>query len=85
MVTLAHAPLRMESDEGELPVLTFKDVTEGREPTGRTGPQPGLVMLEPGDTVVPVLAKDLRARVITESGALLGPRLVSLRVASSTE
>jgi SAM-dependent methyltransferase len=80
MVTLAQAPLRMAIDEGELPVLTVKDVTAGRPPTGRTTRQPGLVTLKAGDVVAPVLAKETRARVITDDGAVLGPRLVSFRV-----
>jgi SAM-dependent methyltransferase len=80
MVTLAQAPLRMTIDEGELPVLTVKDVSANRPPTGRTRPQPGLVVLEAGDVVAPVLAKETWARVVTDGGAVLGPRLMSFRV-----
>jgi hypothetical protein len=80
MVTLSQAPLKMATDEGDLPVLTVKDVTEGRAPSGRTRPQPGLVVLEAGDVVAPVLAKETVARVVTDGGAVLGPRLLSFRV-----
>jgi hypothetical protein len=80
VVTLSQAPLKMTVDQGDLVVLTVKDAGAHRPPTGRTRAQPGLVVLEPGDVVVPVLAKETWARVITEGGAVLGPRLVSFRV-----
>jgi hypothetical protein len=80
IVTLSQAPLKMAADEGDIPVLTVKDVSAGRPPSGRTQPQPGLVMLEAGDVVAPVLAKEMSVRVVTEGGVALGPRLVLFRV-----
>jgi SAM-dependent methyltransferase len=80
MVTLSQAPLKMAVDEGDLPVLTVKDASAGRPPTGRTRKQHGLVVLDVGDVVAPVLARETWAHVVTESGAVLGPRLVSFRV-----
>lgn len=80
VVALTQAPLRMTVDEqGEIPVLTVKDVTAGRAPSGWTQVEPGLVLLEPGDVVMPAMAKESVARVITDGGAALGPRLVCFR------
>jgi hypothetical protein len=79
MIVLEQAPLKMTVDDGQVPALTVKDVTSHRPPSGRTRPQPGLVMLEPGDVVAPALAKDVAVTVVTEHGTALGPRLLSFR------
>ncbi|GEL18367.1 N-6 DNA methylase [Pseudonocardia asaccharolytica] len=80
VVELLQAPIRTTLDEGDLPVLTVKDVTARRGPTGRTREQPGIVLLQPGDVVAPAMAgRDMAVRVITEPGAVLGPRLLSFR------
>lgn len=81
-VTIAQAPLRMAIDSGEVVVLTTRDLTARRGPTGRTTDQPGLVHLRPGDVVVPVLAgPNAPVHVVEEPGGVLGPRLVCLRAA----
>lgn len=80
VVTLAQAPVKMALGDGPVPVLTAKDVVERRGPTGRTAEQPGLVGLEPGDVVAAaILGRDAAVRVVTEPGAVLGPRLMSFR------
>jgi hypothetical protein len=80
IVTLSQALLKMTADEGDISVLTVKDVSAGRPPSGRTQPQPGLVMLEAGDVVAPVLAREMSVRVVEDGGIALGPRLVLFRV-----
>lgn len=62
------------------PVLTVDDVMRGQPASGRADEQlhPGVELL-PGDVVVPVTARRLIARVVTESGALLGRDLYLLR------
>lgn len=81
-VTIAQAPLRMALDSGDVIVLTTKDLTARRGPTGRTTDQPGLVHLRPGDVVVAVLAgPNSPVHVVEEPGGVLGPRLVCLRAA----
>ena len=68
-----------EAGEGP-PVLTGKDVVFGRAPSGRAGA--GLtphILLQPGDVVVPTVARQLTARVVTEQDTLLGANLYLLR------
>jgi hypothetical protein len=79
VVVIHQAPLRMTVDEGTTPVLTARDVRHRRGPSGHTGPGPGVLMLEPGDVVTPVAAREPVALVISESGAALGPQLYLLR------
>ena len=80
LVAITQAPLRMELGTGDMPVLTAKDVAAQRDPSGRTGDQPGLVLLEPGDVVAPILdGKDVAVRVVSAGGMALGPRLLSFR------
>ncbi|GAA3226116.1 N-6 DNA methylase [Actinocorallia longicatena] len=79
-VTVRQAPMRMEIDGGPVPVLTAQDVTLGGEASGRTSEGDGLVRLQRGDVVVPVLARRLEAYVITEpGGAVAGPHLQVFR------
>ncbi|SNT42608.1 N-6 DNA Methylase [Streptosporangium subroseum] len=79
-VTVHQAPLKMTLDEGELSVLTTKDVTAGRGPSGRTRHEVGVVICQSGDVVTPVLAHQPVARVIKESDVVLGPLLYLFRV-----
>lgn len=62
------------------PVLTARDVLLGHPPSGRADEQlQPLIELLPGDVVVPMLARQLTSRVVTERGALLGRHLYLLR------
>jgi N-6 DNA Methylase len=79
VVTIAQAPLRMATDGGDVPVLMVKDVVENRDPTGRTVEQPGLVWLRDGDVVAPALTGPGAVVRVVTGGAVLGPRLVSVR------
>ncbi|GHH68789.1 SAM-dependent methyltransferase [Streptosporangium violaceochromogenes] len=77
LITILQAPPRMSADEGPLPVLTAEDTTLGTAPSGGTTLDPALVMIRPGDVVTTVLGV---VRVITRSGAALGPQLTLYRV-----
>ncbi|MFI2712231.1 N-6 DNA methylase [Micromonospora sp. NPDC018662] len=61
------------------PVLTAPDVVTRSEPSARGGPLGQEIPLAVGDVVVPVIARQLTARVVTAEGALLGPGLYLLR------
>ncbi|MEV7968887.1 N-6 DNA methylase [Sphaerisporangium sp. NPDC088356] len=76
---LVQTPMRMDTDSGDLPLLTAKDVTLGRSATGRGTGGPGLVVARPGDVVIPMIAGELIARVVTEEVAL-GPHLFLIRL-----
>src|SRR5690606_3184607 len=80
LVTIHHAPFRLATDDGELPVLTAEDVAFGTPPSGRTGAGAGLVTVEPDDVVTGYARGAVTARVITEGGAVLGPQLSLYRV-----
>ncbi|MGW1660405.1 N-6 DNA methylase [Streptomyces microflavus] len=79
------------TDTGTTPVLTEHDVLAGTAPSGTPAPPPtgapgtpapdDLVLLEPGDVVVPVLGAGSVARVVDEAtaGAVLGRNLQLLR------
>ncbi|MEV4376037.1 N-6 DNA methylase [Streptosporangium sp. NPDC049644] len=77
LITILQAPPRMSADEGPLPVLTADDTAAGASPSGRTTLDPALIMIRPGDVVTTVLGA---VRVITQSGAALGPQLTLYRV-----
>ncbi|GAA4562789.1 N-6 DNA methylase [Micromonospora coerulea] len=64
----------------ELPVLYARDVVEGTGPSPR-GDRPlgQAIQLAPGDVVVPMAARRLTGRVITNEQALLGPNMYLLR------
>ncbi|MCZ7429513.1 N-6 DNA methylase [Micromonospora sp. WMMA1949] len=62
------------------PVLTVPDVLGGGEPSGRDDGRLGQeIVLAAGDVVVPMIARQLTARVVTAEGALLGRNLYLLR------
>ncbi|GLV50052.1 SAM-dependent methyltransferase [Thermobispora bispora] len=69
---------RFEIDGTGQPVITDQDLLSGSRPRGQTSPE-GRIRLRPGDVVVAVRGGELAARVIRESGLLLGPRLTLLR------
>ncbi|WP_433253054.1 N-6 DNA methylase [Streptosporangium sp. CA-135522] len=77
LIAILQAPARMSADEGPLPVLTADDTAMGTSPSGRTTLDPTLVMIRPGDVVTTALGV---VRVITRSGAALGPQLTLYRV-----
>ncbi|MEV7226963.1 N-6 DNA methylase [Polymorphospora sp. NPDC051019] len=81
LVVIHQAPLKMGVGTGGVPVLTVKDVLVGRAPSeiGQVGP--GTVMIQPGDVVVPVAAREPAARVLDLTGVLLGPQLLLVRPA----
>jgi hypothetical protein len=61
-------------------VLTAMDVVRGDEPSGdEVGRLAQRVRLTTGDVVVPMVARQLTARVVTGGGALLGRNLYLLR------
>ncbi|MFG1765756.1 N-6 DNA methylase [Micromonospora parva] len=62
------------------PVLTVPDVLAGVEASGRVDDRFGQeIPLAVGDVVVPMIARQLTARVVTATGALLGRNLYLLR------
>lgn len=62
------------------PVLTVPDVIAGVEASGRVDDRFGQeIPLAVGDVVVPMIARQLTARVVTAEGALLGRNLYLLR------
>jgi hypothetical protein len=76
VLSVRHAPARMATDDGDIPVLTADDLAAGRPPSGRTTDEPGLVHIAEGDVVASVLGA---ARVMTDGGAVLGPYLSRYR------
>ncbi|WP_285706679.1 N-6 DNA methylase [Microtetraspora sp. NBRC 16547] len=75
MVAIRHSVLKA-ADTGDLSVLTADDLARGGSPSGRTGAVPGLVTVAAGD----IVASMTTARVVGESGAVLGPQLSLYRV-----
>ncbi|SCF16283.1 N-6 DNA Methylase [Micromonospora viridifaciens] len=77
-------PIRAASAEagqptaGGPPVLTVQDVLSGESPSGRDDGRQE-IRLAVGDVVVPMIARQLTARVVTTEGALLGRNLYLLR------
>ncbi|SBT40657.1 N-6 DNA methylase [Micromonospora auratinigra] len=62
------------------PVLTVQDVLNGEEASGRDDGRLGQeIALRAGDVVVPMIARQLTARVVTTDGTLLGRNLYLLR------
>ncbi|GAA4211656.1 N-6 DNA methylase [Microbispora amethystogenes] len=80
VITMLHAPLKMALNEGEMSVLTARDVAMGRSPSGRTHQESGTVICQANDVVTPVLTHQSVARVIKVSGAVLGPQISLFRV-----
>ncbi|RLK25375.1 N-6 DNA methylase [Micromonospora sp. M71_S20] len=69
-----------ESESVELLVLHARDVVEGSGPSPHEGKPLGqAIELAPGDVVVPLVARRLTVRVITDEEALLGPNMYLLR------
>jgi len=82
-VTLHQAPLRMTTEDGDIPVLTAKDLRRHRGPSGRTADATGTVKLAPGDVVTSMALREPTTVVITDdttADAVLGPQLHLLRV-----
>ncbi|MEU2613097.1 N-6 DNA methylase [Micromonospora sp. NPDC007271] len=69
-----------ESSAGGPPVLTVQDVLSGEAPSSRDDGRLGQeIRLAVGDVVVPMIARQLTARVVTTEGVLLGRNLYLLR------
>jgi hypothetical protein len=76
-------PVRVDRDapRDDRPGWTARDLTQGNdalEPL-TDGVHP-LIEVEAGDVLVPVIARDLVARVVTTGGGVLGPNVYLLRV-----
>ena len=78
-IEILTAQVRTAISDGDEPVLTVADVTEGRAATGLGSASDGATRTRVGDVVVPVAVKSSTPRVLEEGGALLGPHLVLLR------
>ncbi|MFJ8582240.1 N-6 DNA methylase [Micromonospora sp. NPDC093277] len=69
-----------EPSAGGPPVLTVQDVLSGEGHSGRDDGKLGQeIPLAVGDVVVPMIARQLTARVVTSEGTLLGRNLYLLR------
>jgi hypothetical protein len=79
LVTVHQAPLRTTADTGHHPMLTVKDVRLGRPASGTTTIGPEAVVVEKGDVITPVAAREPVARVAGDAGAVLGPQLLLFR------
>jgi SAM-dependent methyltransferase len=80
-VEILQAPMRT-LDEGPRRMLTVRDLTVRRGATGHTEETDGMVLLRPGDVVLPAISgRETAARVVQDelAGAALGPRLLCLR------
>jgi hypothetical protein len=78
-VQLEQTPMRMETESGAVPLLTAKDVTLGRGPSGLGEAKAESVVARPGNIVIPAVSRSAVARVVTEE-VLLGPHLYLLRL-----
>ncbi|MBM2621060.1 N-6 DNA methylase [Actinoplanes sp. LDG1-06] len=68
-------PIRgVDGDLIDAPVLTAEDVLRGRAPSGADERLNQRIVLEEGDVVVPLVARHLATRVITEPGRTLAGR-----------
>jgi hypothetical protein len=80
-------PIRATSTEDDPPVesdgpavLTVQDVLQGHAASGRAADRLGQeIVVAAGDVVVPMIARQLAARVVTDDGPLLGRNLFLLR------
>ncbi len=79
-IRAASAEAAGEPTAGGPLVLTVQDVLSGEGPSGRDDGRLGQeIPLAVGDVVVPMIARQLTARVVTTEGALLGRNLYLLR------
>jgi SAM-dependent methyltransferase len=78
-VQLEQTPMRMQTESGDVPLLTAKDVAMGRGATGRGDLKPGAVVARPGDIVIPAVTHAVNARVMRDE-VLLGPHLFVIRL-----
>ncbi|WP_328459422.1 N-6 DNA methylase [Actinoplanes sp. NBC_00393] len=69
-----------EGQPAEGVMLTGRDIALGRPPTEAADDQLSpRIPVQPGDVAVPVVARELTARVVTEGGPLLGRNIYLLR------
>ncbi|MFC5828473.1 HsdM family class I SAM-dependent methyltransferase [Nonomuraea insulae] len=78
-VQVEQTPMRMETDSGTVPLLTTKDVTLGRGPSGLGEVKAESVVARPGNIVIPAVSRSSVARVVTEE-VLVGPHLYLIRL-----
>ncbi|WP_021594436.1 N-6 DNA methylase [Actinomadura welshii] len=78
-VAVLHPPLRMELGSGDIPVLTGKDITIGRPPSGRTAQDPGLLILRQGDVAVAHTGRRIQPQVIETGAVAAGPQVQVFR------
>ena len=78
-VALKQSPIKMETGSGDLAVLMVKDVIRARPASGHTTGGPGIVMLQRGDVVVPLAAREIDVTVIDVEGVAAGPQLQVFR------
>lgn len=76
VLSIRHAPAKIPTGTGDLPVLTADDLSADRPPSERTTADPDLVEVRPGDVVASPMGT---ARVVGLS-AVLGPYLAAYRV-----
>jgi hypothetical protein len=81
LLAIHQAPLKLDIESGDIPVLTLQDVLAEAAPTGRTTPSDDHVPLQPGDIVIPTTTRGTTPRIIQqpEHGAVLGPNLYLVR------
>lgn len=79
VVALKQSPIKMETDSGDLAVLTAEDVIRGRPASGHTTDGPGVVMLQRGDVVVPLATREIEVAVVDVDGVAAAPQLQVLR------
>lgn len=79
-IVVHQAPQAMVTGGGDIPTLTAEDVRLGRSPSGLTDIASSPILIEPGDVIASIDAREPAVRVATDAGSALGPRLHLLRV-----
>lgn len=80
VLEVLRAPAKVNTGEGNDPVLTLEDLVEDRNPTLTAAPTQDDLRTATGDIVVSLAARHPAVRVITDGGAILGPGLAIVRV-----
>ncbi|NVI91820.1 N-6 DNA methylase, partial [Actinomadura sp. BRA 177] len=78
-VEVLHPPITMDLGAGDIPVLTGKDITLDRDPSARTVPAPGLLLLRQGDIAVAQVGRRVHPRVVDVAGVAVGPQVQVFR------
>ncbi|WP_243713095.1 N-6 DNA methylase [Actinomadura sp. 6K520] len=80
VLDVLRGPAKVKTGEGNVPVLTFEDLAEHRDPRATAAETPDDLRLHTGDVVVSLAARYPAVRVVSEDGAILGPGLAVVRV-----